>query len=643
MRSLAVVGVVAALASPAAADELTMARGQPVTEIAHRVAISLAGGVATYAVHREFLSSSTTADEMRLEITIPPGAVATGARIKSGDRWDDATLVDAAKAAATYRYAKGYDTDRVLVEWAGQQRLHLQAFPMLSGVTTIEYTLVAPARYTSGRYVIDYPRATGTCAESKPTRVFVPEVLTVDRDATVDGHAIAAGVATSLPCQPDASSPSDVEIGISPPPVADWTARLGRVVTSQQAFARLEIDVAPRLSVLPVRGQLVFVVDASYSMGDAGLAAELDTIRAYAHHLPDSEIEIVVYRRHATRVFGTFIPAAQLDARLRTAALPLANGSALDDGMRLATAALAGRSGPRRIIALTDEKLRPAFSAPIGLAALSALSPDTVVHVVVPGRDPRGSLKRSDRHPLAPLATSHHGIFAYLGLPPQPADTVLPLVRPTTIDRVSAPGLAVPASLDEGAGVRLLAEARAVPSHVILIGELWSDPIRRVVDVDPETSRSTAAFLIAADKTTGLERDDQMAIALVCSAVSPVTSYVAAGSRARPQHEADESGIEGGVCGCVVGGDPHGVIGPPPPEPPRDPPDLAAMIDARACHANRDVELTIDTTGDEIVDVAVHGPIDPISTCVADAAWRVRLDSRFDAPRDHFTVVVRAR
>jgi hypothetical protein len=67
------------------------------------------------------------------------------------------------------------------------------------------------------------------------------------------------------------------------------------------------------------------------------------------------------------------------------------------------------------------------------------------------------------------------------------------------------------------------------------------------------------------------------------------------------------------------------------------------MIDARPCHPTRDIELAIDTTRDEIVDVAIHGAVDPMSTCVADAAWRVRLDKRFDAMRDQFTVVVRPR
>ena len=650
MRTLVVFGVVALSWGSARADELTTVRGEPVTEVAHSVAVTLAGGVTTYSVHREFLNRGRSADEMHLEITMPVDAVATGVRFKSRDHWDTATLLEDTKAAVAYRSAGGHGTDRVLLEWADRARLLLHAFPMLPGVTTIEYTLIAPTRYVRGSYWVDYARATGTCAENKPTRTFEPPMLTIDHDATVDGHAIGAGVATSLalPCHPDsvvASETQTVDIGIAPALRAPWDARLGRVVTSHEAFSRFEIDVAPRLSELPARAQLVFVVDASYSMGDAGLAAELDTIRAYAHHLPDAAIEVVVYRRRAARVFGTFVPAAQLDDRLRAAApaFALGNGSALDAGTRLAAAALADRSGPRRIIVMTDENVRPALTMPVALASLSSLSPETVVHVVVPSVDPRGWFRRNDDEPLSALATSHHGIFAYLGLSPWANDVVLPLVRPTTIDRLSAAGIAVPTSVAEGTGVQLFSEASAVPARVIIVGQLWSDPIERVVDVDADSSRSTAAFMIATQKTIGLDREDQMMVALACEAVSPVTSYVVAGSRRPPQRAGDDHGVEGGVCGCEVRGMVPGILGSPPPGPPRVRPELAAMIDARACHATRDVELVIDTTGDEIVDVAIRGTVDPMSTCVADAAWLVRLDKRFDAMRDQFTVVVRPR
>jgi hypothetical protein len=62
--------------------------------------------------------------------------------------------------------------------------------------------------------------------------------------------------------------------------------------------SRLEVDVALQLSKLPVRAQVVFVVDASYSVGDA-LAAELEIACACARVVPDAEIELVAYRRAA--------------------------------------------------------------------------------------------------------------------------------------------------------------------------------------------------------------------------------------------------------------------------------------------------------------------------------------------------------
>jgi hypothetical protein len=69
------------------------------------------------------------------------------------------------------------------------------------------------------------------------------------------------------------------------------------------------------------------------------------------------------------------------------------------------------------------------------------------------------------------------------------------------------------------------------------------------------------------------------------------------------------------------------------------------MIDAHACFATdrREVTLAIDTTRDEIVDVAVVGAADPAASCVAGATWRVRLDNRFDRAHERFAVVVRPR
>ncbi len=75
--------------------------------------------------------------------------------------------------------------------------------------------------------------------------------------------------------------------------LADGLARRGHDVTVAVFYTGGEIDVAPELSKLPVRAQVVFVVDTSYSVGAEKLAAQLATLRAYVAHVPDAEVEIV--------------------------------------------------------------------------------------------------------------------------------------------------------------------------------------------------------------------------------------------------------------------------------------------------------------------------------------------------------------
>jgi len=101
---------------------------------------------------------------------------------------------------------------------------------------------------------------------------------------------------------------------------------------------------------MPKQAQVVFVVDASYSVGETMLAAELDIIRAYVAHLPDAQVEVVVYRRTAERLFGKMLAARDVGAALANAKIALGNGSALDAGARLAAGILAHRTGPRRVV-----------------------------------------------------------------------------------------------------------------------------------------------------------------------------------------------------------------------------------------------------------------------------------------------------
>ncbi|CAN5864855.1 hypothetical protein BH11MYX3_BH11MYX3_02390 [soil metagenome] len=470
-----------------------------------------------------------------------------------------------------------------------------------------------------------------TLAASIDTPIFVPDA---------PANATEAGVAT---------------ISVEPPPIDLLAGRLGKVVaSSKHSISRLELDLAPQLVPTPKRAQVVFVIDTSYSMEEAGVTAQLDLIAAYASHLPDAEIELVTFRRDAARVFGRFVPVRELDAALTAARkankLELGNGSNLDRGALLAATILADRSGPRRVVLTTDELVRESLTNQIALAAFTTLSPETVVHVIVPAidNDDRPSLTRNDEATFAQLATKHHGIYASLGGFPVKtvkdlAPTVLELVRPTRIENAAVTGFEIENSLlHEGEGVRLMidTEAQPAPFRVTLTGRLWSDPVKRELTANEPFSVATAAFVFGEDQHESLSEEEQMTVAMYGRAVSPVTSYVAAepGTRPSPIGLTHGFGSFGsGRYGSIGHGSGMGM------GKVRSTPDWESIIGISSCMASQKpsapwaVSMTVETTRREIVDVSADTP-GGMARCLVEAAWKAKLDpDRFDQDHDGFT------
>jgi hypothetical protein len=528
-------------------------------------------------------------------------------------------------------------------------------------------SIADPAADTSGaRAVLDVPlseptRAAGRWRLLVRSRPFTqPGALVRWTLALGDRTFASADTPVFLPS--GAAAQGLAVLGIEAPPATPWTGRLGRVVASStHAFSRLEIDAAPRLSAVPKRAQVVFVLDTSYSAGPDLVDAQLAILRAYLTHVPDAELEVIAVRRTAKRVFGRFVTAAEaprlLDAAARAGALALGNGSALDDGARLAASLLAGRAGPQRVVLATDELLRSSLSEAATLATLASLAPSAVVHVIVPSGGPAGalpSLARDDDASLAILATGHHGILARLSnVPaaiPELAPVVLELVRPTRIEGLAITGtspLSVGDVLREGEGVRLFEPnlpAAEAPSALSLTGKLWSDPVRLDLASTAPFSAATAAFVFGADLHDQLTDAELRTVALAGRAVSPVTSYLAIEPGVRPSKIGlDEPGGGGsgwgtigygryGTIGCGVGG---GYLRTE---------ELASLIPTEACarkHAPEgpwSVKLSIETTKDEIVDVDVLDGLDPLAACLVEAAWSVRLPSSFDHTQRTYTV-----
>src|SRR5439155_1294046 len=158
--------LLAASLSPALADTLDTARGQPLREVSHTVDIRVADGLATYRVRRVFANAGTVADEASLDIDLPFGGGVTGLRIRARDTWYDGDLMEATAAAKLYQELTGFGPfrakDPALLQWVWPDKVHLQVFPVLPGKSsTVEYTLTVPTRYKDGRYHISYPRFPG--------------------------------------------------------------------------------------------------------------------------------------------------------------------------------------------------------------------------------------------------------------------------------------------------------------------------------------------------------------------------------------------------------------------------------------------------------------------------------------------------
>lgn len=406
----------------------------------------------------------------------------------------------------------------------------------------------------------------------------------------------AADLPRFIPDAPESANEAGLAmIEVAPPAIDVLAARLGKVVASERhAFARLELDLAPQLRPLPAQARVVFVVDASHSIGPAGIDAQLAIVRAYLAHVPDARAEVVLYRRAATRLFGALIPAGEVAGRLDAARaagqLAPGNGSALELGAALAAEALAGVKAGKdgvRVVLTSDELVR----------------------------------------------------------------TALGLVRPMQLDQVTITGLAVArpgsgdvldgggaASLREGVGLREMVDLPRAPDRVIIAGKIWGDAFRRVVTVDAGFTRATAGWVFSEDHHGPLSEAEQMKVALLGRAVSPVTSYLAIEPGVRPSTigiPLELRGVGGfGQAGAGFGGGGGSL---------RVRPDLMAVVApaARACvdrhrpAAGWQVRLEVETTRDEVADVVVDvGASLPVAACLVEAVWATRLDRRFSLDRE---------
>jgi len=439
-------------------------------------------------------------------------------------------------------------------------------------------------------------------------------------------------------------------------------ARLGRVRAGPDtAFTRFEAEVAPRLSELPEDANFAFLVDASHSVSERRLDAQLDLARGMLHHVPEAEFTVVAYRRFATQIGRGFGSADRADEILSNARndgfFERRNGSHLDRAMISGAQKLSDRAGPRYLVALTDRRLRWEWSSDLADRALRSLPDSSTVHVVEPRPAAHGGprLERTDDDPLAEIALDRGGIMAtFYATPSDPAEArnraALHLVRPTRLENLAFRSIDLsnpPDKLDEGEGLREMLSGGTAPHRVTVTGSIWADSYRQTVRVTRPFSRATAGFVFSKGMYDALDADQMERVARFGRAVSPVTSYLAIEPGVRPSEIGiDRTGMRGIGSG---GGAGFGGVDPANSDVTYfDVADhLRPKFESCLDHDPEDAwraEITVETTDHEIVDIGIEreGPDAPeLESCLTETAWGTDLPHH-ETYRDHdeFEVVV---
>ena len=672
-RAAIVAGAALAFVGPTRADSLG-AIGldeAEAAELSHQVDVSFADRTATYRVERELSNPAAGVERVELFIDLPSRGVVRGFRVSSGDRWIDGALLPADRARDAFAELTTSGAQLAhgpaLLETEGDGRAKLTAYPVAPGARLrVAYTIEAPVCYAAGRWIAEYPASATDLA---------PLVLRTPGARVLTGAQVGAELGKSLDeaCAQDVPLEDDLTrrvIVVDAPPAQPAAVRFARAAVPGGALVQASIDVAPELAPVPRGARVVFVVDASRSMGDAGVAVQLAWIAGYLAHVPDASFEIVLYRRWPERVFGRFVPAAraaQTIAAIDPARLRPGNGSHLDGGLALAAQLLAAPgAAPRRLIAFTDERWRPSWDGSRAADAMAALPADAIAHLIdlsPDAGDTLPQLARADDDPLAPAAARWGGIaaLAYGGAVAARASYAsasLELVRPLRIDHAvlhqGGDATVELGALEQGAGV--YQTWRTGAGAVYVDGMIWGRPWRHDLAPDAPSSRRWAGLAVGDPVHTSLSDPELLALATDGGVLSAQTSFLAFDRRWGPARLPDEwseadscdctiGGLSGigttGTTGCTGVGTGSGAVQPAASI-------IAAMLAPRvdACAAQFrqrtwSLGVGVDTTGAEIVDVhvtprvVVDGlgggpPDDRFVECVTDAAWDLALDARFD-------------
>lgn len=642
---LAALAAMLALPTPAAADTVEATRYE-LLEKSHVVDVRVDRGFATLVVQRKVANLGPKSDQATFRLSLPDTAVATrlrtaGVTPKGETVWFEGELMEAEAAAKKYEELTGiggyYPKDPALLSWRGQGSLALQVFPVPAQSTkTVEYTLKMPLSYDAGVYHVELP-AMGTDA--------LAALLRVSAVHPEDGLSVNEVVPTSGAISVRAEKTVAIELRPRGVPAIDG-ALASVSVAADKHLVRARIAAASHLAEAPVGAHVVILFDGSRSHHDA--PAALSAVRAYLGSMPGATVDFLTFDREVRAPIGRSLPVASALAKLAALDLEPRNGSRLDDALAKADAILqASTATARRVVVVTDTLTRSELT-PDKVGA-TAWKSGAIVHVatVVNGG---ASMTRDDDSPWARLPRRTGGVFwtasASGSVDTSARTTFEEWARPKRIDKLVVSGLGgnfvAPDVLEEGAGIDHFAIADAATSRVDLSGELWSRAIHASVTPSAEQNKLAAALVFGSHLWSDLSEPEQMKLAMLGGAVSPVTSYLAIEPGVRPSNEGLDWGTIGHGSGFGMGqgfGMGHGRLG----GSHAQRVDKKTWLSAQLRHIlgmcapqASEVAATLESTLDEVVEVGAV-TLAPIrdakgEACVREEIWKLALPTTtFDA------------
>ncbi|MEP6864488.1 MAG: VWA domain-containing protein [Deltaproteobacteria bacterium] len=429
-----------------------------------------------------------------------------------------------------------------------------------------------------------------------------------------------------------------------------------RVDVDHGHFARVEVNLANALTEVPGDLHTVFVIDASRSVTQTEREAQAAVVQSYARHAPGSQIQIIAFARKAHALLPGWTRAG--DAQLAgLATLAAANGSNVDTGLIEAATWLARTEGTRRIVLFGDERLGKRVAGLAGSVLLGVLPHRTLVHVVAldaappPKQDgqharpplvetPANAIVRADDIAFAQLARDTEGLAARAELIDGRVDAKK-LVRPIALEQISVHAAgwgAITVDGNETSCTGDLAEGSAcawfgaddpdkggsvLAPTIAIDGLLWNHHVLRTITPDAGQHQLLARML-----TGFMANLDDAAHDLQVAAHAVNEAWVLYGAWGPEDGYADQAfaDISGGICGCDEGGLGGFGFGSAP-RVHMTGPSIATQLDraVAGCHLDARVEISIELTENEIVDVSVTTPRPELRDCVTEAVWNTAL------------------